>query len=241
MNIYPAIDLRQGRCVRLSQGDFSRSTVYEGTPIEVAQAYARAGAAHLHVVDLDGAVAGEPRHVDWLLRLAGESGLSIQTGGGIRSIAHGEALIKAGVARVIIGSLAVKDPALFAGLARALGSEHITLAVDVRIENGSPRVAVSGWQAGSDVTIWELLQEVAPLGIRHVLCTDISRDGMMNGPNFELYQSILERHPGLELQASGGIGKLDDVRRLKSLGLPGAIIGRALYEGSFRLEEALQC
>ena len=242
MIVYPAIDLRGGRCVRLSEGNFDTETVYGTDPLAVARGFAAAGATWLHVVDLDGAKDPAKRQTALVHLLARDSGLKLQTGGGIRDVTHVESLLAAGATRVIVGSLAVRDPALVRGWLSLFGPEKIVLALDVRLDAaGTPVVALSGWQASSGQALDAVLAGFVPAGLVHVLCTDISRDGLLQGPNFALYADLGARYPALQIQASGGVASLDDLRRLRTQGSGGAITGRALYERKFTLQEALAC
>lgn len=240
MIIYPAIDLRGGRVVRLTEGDFNREKSYGDDPVAVARGFAAAGATWLHVVDLDGARDPARRQTALVERLARESGLRVQTGGGIREEAQIAALLDAGAARVIVGSVAVKNPPLVREWLARFGFERIVLAPDVRIDaDGTPRVAAAGWQESTGVALNELLAGYLSSRLAHVLCTDISRDGKLTGPNAALYSSLVQRFPALQIQASGGVSSLDDLRALRATGAAGAIVGRALYEGKFTLKEAL--
>lgn len=242
MIIYPAIDLRGGRVVRLTEGRFDQETSYGDDPAAVAREFAAAGAAWLHVVDLDGTKDPARRQTALVERLARESGLRVQTGGGIRDEAQVEALRRAGAERVIVGSLAVREPERVRGWLGRYGPEHLALALDVRIdETGAARVATAGWQETSAEPLERVLDGFLAAGLVHVLCTDISRDGRLTGPNAQLYTGLRARFPGIQLQASGGVASLDDLRRLRALGAAGAIVGRALYEKRFTLREALAC
>ncbi|MFH1725432.1 MAG: 1-(5-phosphoribosyl)-5-[(5-phosphoribosylamino)methylideneamino]imidazole-4-carboxamide isomerase [Elusimicrobiota bacterium] len=242
MKIYPAIDLIAGGCVRLSQGRFDRKTSYAADPVEVAKGYAAQGARYLHVVDLEGSRSGEGRQTDTIFRIVRESGLKAQVGGGVRSPEAAERYLAAGIDRVIFGSLAVKDEDAVKQALRSFGPERVTLAVDVRIqEGGTPLVAVSGWEEPAALSAWELIERFRDAGLNHVLCTDIERDGTGRGPNVPLYLEMARRYPELEVQASGGVGSLDDLRELKRSAIPSVIIGKALLDGRFTLEEALRC
>jgi phosphoribosylformimino-5-aminoimidazole carboxamide ribotide isomerase len=242
MIIYPAIDLRGGRVVRLTEGKFDQEKSYGDDPLAVAQGFKAAGATWLHVVDLDGAKDPAKRQTPLVERLAQESGLRVQTGGGIRDEAQVAALLKAGVRRVIVGSLAVRQPELVRGWIKSFGPEHIILSPDVRLdEAGIPRIAAAGWQETTGVALDDFLHDYLAAGLIHILCTDISRDGKLTGPNSTLYAQLVQRFPSLQIQASGGVSSLDDLRVLKTTGSAGAIVGRALYEKKFTLEEALAC
>ena len=240
MIIYPAIDLRGGHVVRLTEGKFDQEKSYGDDPLAVARGFAAAGAAWLHVVDLDGAKDPAKRQTALVEKLARDSGLRVQTGGGIRDESQVSALFKAGVQRVIIGSLAVRQPELVRGWLKLFGPEKIILSPDVRLDaTGIPRIAAAGWQETTGVALDDLLQSYLPAGLVNILCTDISRDGKLTGPNSSLYAQLVKRFPSLQIQASGGVSSLDDLRVLKTTGAAGAIVGRALYENKFTLREAL--
>lgn len=242
VNIYPAIDLRRGRVVRLTEGRFDAETAYADDPVAVAREFAAAGSAWLHLVDLDGAKDPAQRQSALVAAVVRAGGLRVQSGGGVRDESHVRALLDAGVERVIVGSLAVKEPDRVGGWLETFGPERIVLALDVRLDDaGTPLVAVAGWQADGGVTLAATLERFVPRGLRHILCTDISRDGKLTGPNFALYVQLRRDFPTVEVQASGGVSSLDDLRRLRADGVPGAIVGRALYEGKFTLREALAC
>lgn len=234
MMIYPAMDLMGGRAVRLRQGRFDRSTTYEAQPADALREFAEAGAECAHVVDLDGARAGRPVQHGLIANLANSTPLKLQVGGGFRTREQVERMLKAGVARVVIGSLAVQEPRLVGEWLDEFGPERITLSVDVRMSAGTPIVAVSGWTESSGLTLWDVVG-LYPTA-RHLLLTDIGRDGMLTGPNFALLDEAVERLPGFRIQASGGISAIADLRRLST---DGAIVGKALWEGRFSLEEAL--
>ena len=236
MIIYPAIDLIAGEVVRLHKGDFDQKTTYGTDPVAVARSYAEAGAAWLHLVDLDGAKDPGQRQTGLISRIIAESGLKVQTGGGIRSRADVEALVAAGASRIVIGSLAVRQPALVADLIRDFGAERICLAADVVHPDGEFLIAVSGWQEASNLSLDGFLSGFEAAGLRHVLCTDIDRDGTMQGPNNDLYLTVKASFPDILLQASGGVKGIED---LEGLATDGVIIGRALYEGAIDLRAAL--
>jgi phosphoribosylformimino-5-aminoimidazole carboxamide ribotide isomerase len=242
MIIYPAIDLRGGRVVRLTEGRFDQEKSYGDDPLAVAKDFAASGATWLHVVDLDGAKDPAKRQTPLVEKLARGSGLRMQTGGGIRDEAQIAALLAAGAQRVIVGSVAVKKPALVHDWLRKFGPEHIILSPDVRLDaDGTPRVAAAGWQESTGVALDDFLNGFLTSGLVHILCTDISRDGKLTGPNTALYASLVKKFPTLQIQASGGVSSLDDLRVLKTTGSAGAIVGRALYEKKFTLKEALAC
>ena len=242
MILYPAIDLRGGRVVRLTEGRFDQETTYGDNPLSVARGFASAGALWLHLVDLDGAKDPARRQTALVEKLARESGLLVQTGGGIRDESQVEALLKAGAQRVIVGSLAAKNPGLVRSWLKLFGAGRIVLAPDVRLDaDGTPRVAAAGWQESTGVTLDDFLAGYVSAGLVHVLCTDISRDGRLTGPNSALYARMVQGFPALQIQASGGVSSLDDLRALRVTGAAGAIVGRALYENKFTLAEALAC
>lgn len=235
MILYPAMDLMGGAVVRLTQGRFEDSTAYSSDPAEALAGFAAAGAAWAHVVDLDGARAGGPVQHDLIAGLAREAPLNLQVAGGFRTRDQIALMLGSGVARVVVGSLAVDRPGLVRSFLDDFGSDRITLSLDVRIVDGVPRVATAGWTEDSGRSLWD----VAALypRARHLLLTDIGRDGMLSGPNFELLEEAAERLPGFAVQASGGIASLDDLRRLRAAG---AIVGKALWEGRIGLREALR-
>jgi phosphoribosylformimino-5-aminoimidazole carboxamide ribotide isomerase len=237
MLIYPAIDLMGGRCVRLSQGRFEDATVYPADPDEALAAFAAAGALWTHIVDLDGAREKSPRQHDLIARLARDSKQQLQVAGGFRTRDQLVRMFDAGVARVVIGSLAVQEPETVAGFIDAFGGERITLAFDVRLVDGTPEVATSGWLEASGKSLWDALG-LYPDAC-HVLVTDIGRDGMMTGPNSGLIAEIVVRCPALAVQASGGVSSLADLEALRQAGAAGAIVGKALWEEKFGLAEAL--
>jgi len=240
MKIIPAIDLQNGRCVRLTQGDFDAPTIYSAEPMVQAQTFADLGATWLHIVDLDGARAGAPRQFDLIGEIARTTGLSVQVGGGIRDEYAAEQLFNAGVARIIIGSLAVKEPARVSGWMRSFGPSRIVPAFDIKFDAaGEPEVLTNGWQSGSGQSLWRILNLYAGTGIATVLCTDVGRDGMLQGPNLELYASLRRRWPELGILASGGVANDGDLSVLAAMGLAGVVVGKAIYEGRIDLAVAL--
>lgn len=233
IEIIPAIDIIKGECVRLSQGDYSRKTIYPSTPLEMARLYADAGLKRLHLVDLDGAKDGEPRNLATLREISGANILKIEWGGGIKDRAGLEAVLDAGADYAIIGSLAVKNPDLMERWLQEFGGERIILGADIR--NG--KVAVNGWLEDSPLTINELIDRFIPFGLKEVICTDISKDGMLQGPSVQLYLDLAERYPDMTFTVSGGISSMADIRNLDELGLPRVIVGKAIYENRISLEE----
>ena len=241
MIIYPAIDLRRGHCVRLSQGRFDAETVYDGDPVAVARDYAVQGSAWMHVVDLDGALDATKHQFDVVSAIIQGSGLRVQTGGGVRSKSDVVRLFAAGAQRVVIGSLCVKEPDTVRGWMDEFGADTIVPAMDVRVDaKGVARVSIAGWQQDSSSVLEDAILKVLPDGAGHLLCTDISRDGMLKGPNIELYAHLKKTFPKLQVQASGGVSSLEDLAALRKLEAAGAIVGRALYERKFTLKEALE-
>ncbi len=237
MKLLPAIDLVGGRCVRLEQGDFARETHYSDDPAMAIAAFAEAGADEIHLVDLDGARAGAPRQHRLLARLAMAAPARLQVAGGVRERAHVAALIEAGVGRVVIGSLALAQPALFTAMLAEFGPDRLTLALDVRVESDRALVASHGWTIGSGRTLDEVLSEFS--AVRHVLVTDIARDGMLAGPNVALMESIVRDFPRIELQASGGVSALDDLAQLAATGAARAIVGKAIWERRFTVAQGV--
>lgn len=238
MLILPAIDIVEGHCVRLLHGRFDQATRY-GDPLEQAAMFAASGAQWVHVVDLDGARVGAPQHLDLIRRLARTAGVKIQCGGGVRSRADIDRLLECGVARVVIGSVAARDPVTTGAWLHDLGRERLCCAFDIRASGPGYEVAVDAWRAGAGVSLDKLLEHFNADNLAHVLVTDISRDGAMTGPNIHLIAALAGEHPHLRVQASGGVSSLADLRALRAAGAASAIVGRALYEGAFRLEDAL--
>ena len=234
MLIFPAIDLYEGRAVRLYKGDYARMTVYSNDPVSVARDFKAQGAAQMHTVDLEGARDGGTPNLGVIERIVRETGLFVECGGGLRDMAAIDRAFSAGVGRVILGTAAVSDPAL---LEEAVGKYGERIAVGADLRDG--RVAIRGWREDSGVTAEDFLCKIEALGVRTVICTDISRDGAMRGANAELYER-LQSEFGLDLIASGGVSGMDDVRRLRELGLYGAIIGKAYYTGDIALRDAVE-
>ena len=233
MRIIPAIDIIEGKCVRLSKGDYATKKIYNEDPLEVAQQFEDAGLSYLHLVDPDGAKA---KHiVNWkvLERLATKTQLKIDFGGGIKSDEDLRIAFESGARQITGGSIAVKEPVKFTGWITAYGADKIILGADAM----EGKIAVSGWQEESELEIERFIQEYVSKGIEYVISTDIAKDGMLEGPSFELYASILKQLPDLKLIASGGGSKLDDVIKLKEGGREGAIVGKAIYENKIELAD----
>ncbi|MBT1445595.1 1-(5-phosphoribosyl)-5-[(5-phosphoribosylamino)methylideneamino]imidazole-4-carboxamide isomerase [Shewanella sp. JM162201] len=240
--IIPAIDLIDGQVVRLFQGDYGQKTAFDLDPLTQLLGYEADGAALLHLVDLSGAKDPSKRQTALIERIAANLTTPLQVGGGIRSSADVDALLGAGVKRVVIGSLAVKSPELVLELFDKYGGDAICLALDVNIdEQGNKMVAVHGWQQGGGKSLESLVDTFLPAGLKHALVTDISRDGTLAGANTALYTELAARFDSIRWQASGGVASLDDVKAVKASGASGIIIGKALLTGLFSAREAIQC
>lgn len=240
--IIPAIDLINGKVVRLYQGDYGQKTEYTASAQERFDLYVTAGATQLHLVDLDGAKDASQRQLTVIRELLKNTRAPVQIGGGVRSEQDVKDLLDAGANRVVVGSTAVKSPELVMGWMEKYGADKIVLALDVNIDaDGRRKIAVAGWQQDSGVTIEDLIERFLPAGLTHVLCTDISRDGTLQGSNVALYQSLAAQYPQVSFQASGGIGGIADIEALKGSGVGGVILGRSLLEGKFTAEEAIAC
>ena len=238
MIVIPAIDLKDGNCVRLFQGDFTRETHYDDNPSAVAQRYEKLACTELHLVDLDGAQSGTQRNRGLVQSILKTSSLNIQLGGGIRDRDAVRDWFDAGVQRVVIGSLAVTEPARVQQWMREFGADRFVLALDCRCDDhGTPWLATHGWTRTSAVRLWDSVDQFTRHGLLHVLCTDVSRDGAMTGPSLELYREFIERFPAIALQASGGVRSIDDLQALRDLGAAAAITGRALLDGCITAEE----
>ncbi len=237
----PAIDLINGEVVRLYQGDYQQKTHYSTTPQAQQQAYAQAGASVMHFVDLDGAKDSSKRQLSTLKTLMPHKTMTIQVGGGIRNEDDVKQLFTLGADRIVIGSLAIKQPELVIDWLTKYGNEKIVLALDIKIdEQGNKTLPTHGWIKDSGVTLDDLMDKYIRANIKHILCTDISKDGTLTGTNVELYRELCQKYPSVAWQASGGIGSLDDIAALVPTGVNGVILGRALLEGKFTLNEAIQ-
>ena len=237
MILLPAIDLIAGRCVRLAQGDFDRETSYSNDPAAALADFAAGGAEEAHLVDLDGARAGEPRQHDLFIALAKSATVRMQVAGGFRTADQVARVLDAGVARVVIGSLALSDAAAFTVMLDRFGPDRLTLALDVNLDGERAMVATHGWATGSGRTLDDVLGDFP--AVRHLLVTDIARDGMLTGPNVALMRSILGAFPKVELQASGGVSDLTDLAALTATGAARAIVGKAIWEGRFTVAEGV--
>lgn len=235
MILYPAIDIKSGQCVRLVQGDFQQEKIYGENPVEMAKQWKEAGSTVLHVVDLDGARDGKSSNGAVIAEIVAETGLEVQVGGGIRTLEIIEYWLGLGVQRVILGTAAVENPYLVEKAIQLAGN-RIVVSVDVK----NQKVATNGWEKTSEVDALAFCQQLEASGVETIVYTDITKDGMLTGPNIEAYQTLTAK-TSLQVIASGGVSSLEDLQALKKLNLYGAITGKALYEGKFRLEEALQC
>jgi len=235
MEIIPAIDLIDGKCVRLTQGDYSSKKEYHSDPLEVAKSFEQKGVRRLHLVDLDGAKAKKVINLSVLEQIAKNTKLIVDFGGGVRSDEDLEKVFGAGAQQVTCGSVAVKNPDLAEKWINKYGADKLILGADVKNE----MIAVSGWEENTTLEIIPFLQRYFEMGFRKVICTDISKDGLLQGPSTELYQKIIAAFPGLNLIASGGVTTFEDVLKMKEIGAYGAIIGKAIYEGTLNLEEIL--
>jgi len=240
--IIPALDLIDGKVVRLYQGDYEQKTVYSDDPQSLYTIYNEQGANWLHLVDLDGAKDITKRQLSVIESLIKNTPAKVQVGGGVRTEEDVKGLLDTGAHRVVIGSTAVKQPEMVASWMEKYGPEHIVLALDINIDaQGNKIVAVSGWQEDSGQTIESLLEIYMKVGLKHVLCTDISKDGTLTGSNVSLYKEMVEAFPSVNWQASGGIGSLDDIADVARSGAQGMIVGRALLEGKFTVAESIEC
>lgn len=233
MHLIPAIDIIDGKCVRLTQGDYAQQSVYNEDPLEVAKSFEAHGLQRLHLVDLDGARAGRIVNYKVLERLATRTGLWIDFGGGIKSDDGLRIAFECGARQVTGGTVAVKNPDLFLGWLEKYGNDRIILGADVK----DGKIAISGWQEQSELELFDFLEDYTAKGVQYSICTDVSKDGLLEGTALELYAQIRERFPGLELIASGGVTGLEEIERLRDIGCFGAIIGKAIYEGKISLKE----
>ena len=236
MKLYPAIDLYGGKAVRLLRGDYAQMTVYDENPAALAHKFHECGAENLHLVDLEGARSGGTPNIDRIREIVRETKLFCEVGGGIRDFSVIEAYLSAGVSRVILGTVAVTTEGFAAEAVRRYGADKIAVGVDIR----DGYVAIRGWTEKSDLPCSEFLSWLWEGGVGTVICTDISRDGAMQGANLTLYRELMEQYPSISVVASGGVSSLDDIRALAKIGVSGAIIGKAYYTGAIDLREALE-
>ena len=234
MEVIPSIDLKSGRCVRLYQGDYQQETVYSEDPISVASTWQEQGASRLHLVDLDGAAQGNPANLEIISAIVSRLTIPVQVGGGIRELATAEKLFSLGVDRVVIGTAAVENPRLVQELCQRHGGQRVVVALDAR----DGQIAIKGWTEETSVSVLELANDMAQLGVCRLLYTDIARDGTLTEPNFAANRNLVE-NTGLAVQASGGIASLDHINRLSQTGVEGVILGRALYTEDIKLAEAI--
>lgn len=233
MKIIPAIDIIDGKCVRLSKGDYDSKIIYNENPLEVAKLFEDNGFNYLHIVDLDGAKSSKVVNFDILESISKNTNLKIDFGGGVKSTDDFKRVIDAGANQVTVGSIAVKNPMLLFDWINEYGADRIILGADVKGLN----IATDGWLETSDLTLFNFLKDYYAKGIRNVLCTDISKDGMLEGPAFELYSFIMAEYKDVDLIASGGVSCIEDVIKLKNNGIPSVVIGKAIYENKIDLKE----
>ena len=234
MEVIPAIDLKAGRCVRLLQGDFDKETVFSTDPGAVARGWEQAGVPRIHVVDLEGAASGRPENAGAVARILGSVDIPVQLGGGVRNMETLEGWLDKGIQRVVLGTAAVEDPDFLREALRRFG-ESVVVGIDAR----DGRVAASGWKRTTEVDAIELIERMKGFGVRRIIYTDISRDGMLSGPNLESVRQVVSK-AGIPVIASGGVSTIEHLKSLRELGVEGAIVGRALYTGDVNLREAIQ-
>ncbi len=233
IQIIPAIDIINGQCVRLTQGDYDQKKVYDKDPVEMAKKYQDEGFQRLHVVDLDGAKSGAPKHLALVEQMAAKTNLTIDYGGGIKTTEQVQAVLDAGAAMANIGSLAVKQPEVFKSWLQQFGPDKILLASDVKGE----KIAINAWQDESEVSIYDFISDFITNGLSQFFCTDVSKDGLLQGVALDLYQNLRERFPNMTIIASGGVASLQDIEALDQAGIDGVIVGKAIYEKRISLEE----
>jgi phosphoribosylformimino-5-aminoimidazole carboxamide ribotide isomerase len=236
MTIIPAIDIIDGKCVRLTQGDYSQKTVYNEHPLEVAKQFEDAGFTRLHLVDLDGAKAGAIKNWKVLEAIAGKTKLVIDFGGGIKTEKDVNIVFECGSALATVGSIAVKDEKTFTSWLESYGADKFLLGADVKDE----KIAVAGWLETTDIWIYDFIEKYIEKGVQQIFCTDVSKDGKLEGPSIDLYKNIVTKFPSLHFIASGGVSSIDDVDELQEIGCKGVIIGKAIYEGKVKLSELLK-
>jgi len=237
MDIIPAIDIISGECVRLSKGDYDTKKVYSSSPVEVARMYADLGFKRLHVVDLDGAKSSSPKNLKILEKMASATKLDIQYGGGVKSEISLHSVLNAGASRVICGTIAVTMPELFIGWLERFGSQRIILGADFRDD----QVAVNGWNTQTETTLANIVGNFYLRGLTQLIATDISKDGMLSGPNYDKYYELKETFPDIKITISGGISSIDDIKRVDHEKVDSVIVGKAIYEGHINIEELSRC
>jgi len=233
MKIIPAIDLISGKAVRLTKGDYNQKKEYSDSPVEVAKTFEEAGITNLHLVDLDGAKAQKPQNLDVLQSITSNTNLKVDFGGGVKSNESLKAVLNAGAQQITAGSIAAKNPELVYSWLKEFGAEKVILGADVINE----KIAISGWQEDSGLDLFPFLERYMAQGVTYCICTDVSKDGMLQGPSVDLYQKILKEFPSLKLIASGGVAQLSDLHELEDLGVYATIVGKAYYEGRISLEQ----
>lgn len=233
MEIIPAIDIIEGKCVRLTQGDYNQKKIYNENPLEVAKEFEDAGLTRLHLVDLDGAKEGKVRNWKVLELLAGKTSMVIDFGGGVKTEKDLQVIFECGAALATIGSLAVKDENTFIEWLKKYGANKFLLGADVKDE----KIAVHGWQETTEIWIYDFIQKYLEQNVKQIFCTDVAKDGALEGPSTELYKNIIQKFPGLHFIASGGVSNIDDVYKLEEINCKGVIIGKAIYEGRIKLKE----
>lgn len=233
MQIIPAIDIIDGKCVRLTQGDYNKKQIYNENPLEVAKMFENAGLQRLHLVDLDGAKAGKVSNWKVLETITSQTKLSVDFGGGVKHKSDVDIILNSGAKWVTIGSLAVSQPTIFKDWISEYGAEKFFLGADIK----DKYIAIKGWTETSEVHIYDFINEYQKYGINYTFCTDVSKDGLLQGPSIDRYTKILEKFPHLELVASGGVSSLEDLHKLKTIGCSGAIVGKAIYENRISIED----
>jgi phosphoribosylformimino-5-aminoimidazole carboxamide ribotide isomerase len=233
MKIIPAIDIIDGKCVRLTQGDYGSVKVYDEDPLEVALRFQNADIEHVHIVDLDGAERGMVTNWETVEKIRANTALNIDFGGGVKTAEDVEMLLELNIDRINVGSVAVKEPEKFKEWIKRFGADNFILSADVKGKS----IKVSGWQESTAFSVYDLIGLYQATGLQYVTCTDIAADGMLSGPNFALYKKLINRFPDMKVIASGGVSSIEDVEKLRYIGVAGVIIGKAIYEGRIKLEE----
>ncbi|MEX6687349.1 1-(5-phosphoribosyl)-5-[(5-phosphoribosylamino)methylideneamino]imidazole-4-carboxamide isomerase [Danxiaibacter flavus] len=233
MQIIPAIDIIEGKCVRLTQGDYSQKTIYNEHPLEVAKQFEGVGLTRLHLVDLDGAKAGSVKNWKVLETIASKTSLVIDFGGGIKQEKDVQIVFESGAALATVGSIAVKDEATFVLWLQQFGAEKFLLGADVKDE----KIAIGGWLETTDVWIYDFIEKYIQHGVQQIFCTDVSKDGKLEGPSIDLYKNIISKFPELHFIASGGVSSMEDLDELQNIGCSGAIVGKAIYEGRISIKD----
>jgi phosphoribosylformimino-5-aminoimidazole carboxamide ribotide isomerase len=233
VQIIPAIDIINAKCVRLTKGDYTKKEIYYEDPLNAAKIFENAGLQRVHIVDLDGAKAGQIKNLKVLESIASNTKLVIDFGGGIKNINDVSSVFNAGAAIVTLGSIAVKKPEIVEEWLMEFGSDKILIGADVL----NKKIKISGWLEDGGITVFDFIRKMLALGALNIFCTDISKDGVLEGPSVELYKQIIKEHPSINLIASGGVSKMEDIIALQSIGCSGVIIGKAIYEGKITLKE----